>query len=67
MTQAEALATLDAWLAKTDPVTGTLKPSDPGYWPPPVAMREAFGWDARSTPSQKPRARTFARGVRRFR
>ena len=67
MTQAEALAALDAWLDATDPVTGTIKPSDPGYWPPPVSMREALGWEARFTPPQKPRARAFARGVRRFR
>jgi hypothetical protein len=38
----DALATLDAWLAATDPQTGYLRPGDPGYWPPPVRIAEAL-------------------------
>ena len=38
--RAQALATLDAWLAATDPVTGHLRPGDPDYWPPPVTTSQ---------------------------
>jgi hypothetical protein len=38
----DALATLDAWLAATDPQTGYLRPGDPGYWPPPVRIADAL-------------------------
>jgi len=40
--QRRALAILDAWLADTDPHTGTIRPGDPGYWPPPVRIADAL-------------------------
>lgn len=66
--QATALAALDAWLAATDRNHGTIGPNDPGYWPPPVAIRHAFppkpeqvNRRSGTTPPQKSRARGFRR------
>lgn len=67
--QAEALAALDAWIAATDPQHGTIRPTDPGYWPPPVAIRDAFPpkperINRRAVPTTT-RGRKYARGPSR--